>query len=79
MRVGDIVRFAKWEEVDIMDSSKWPQQPKPNIGVLVDHDKLMGTVQVLCDGQIWKIRSQFAEKAGKKDIENQRKKKAESR
>ena len=72
MRVGDIVRFAKWEEVDIMDSSKWPQQPKPNIGVLVEHDKLMGTVQVLCNGEIFKIRSQFAEKAGKKDIEKQR-------
>ena len=68
MRVGDIVRFAKWEEVEVMDSKMWPQQPKPNIGVLVDHDKLMGTVQILCDGEVFKVRSQFAEKAGRKDL-----------
>ena len=79
MKVGDIVRFAKWEEVDVMDSKMWPQQPKPNIGVLVDHDKLMGTVQILCDGEVFKVRSQFAEKAGKKDVLNQGQQNDESR
>ena len=72
MKKGDMVRFAKWEEV--MDSSfkssnRWHAAPKNHIGILVDHDKLMGAVHVLCEGEIYKVRPVFVQKAGKKDFE----------
>ena len=67
MREGDLVRFAKWQEVDIRDSRAWPSEPKPHIGTLVKHDKLMGAVYVLCEGEVHKVRPVFVEKAGKKD------------
>ncbi len=68
MKEGDVVRFAKWEEVDIRDSRSWPSEPKPHIGTLVKHDKLMGVVYILCEGEMYKVRSVFAQKAGKKDL-----------
>jgi len=70
VKVGDMVRFAKWQEVNIQDSKAWPSEPKPHIGILVEHDKLMGTVHILCEGTIYKVRSIFAQKAGKKDYED---------
>jgi len=70
MKVGDMVRFAKPEEIDHRHSRQWASAPKPYIGVLVKHDKLMGTVSVLYEGCIIKVRSVFAQKAGKKDFEN---------
>ena len=69
MKQGDLVRFAKWEEVDNRFPSKWHEEPKPYVGMLIEHDKLMGNVQVLHEGELYKIRSVFAEKAGQKDIE----------
>ncbi len=71
MEQGDMVRFAKWEEVDIRNSKKWPNTPKPHIGVLIEHDKLMGVVHVLYEGNILKLRSVFAEKAGRKDFKSE--------
>lgn len=72
MQVGDMVRFAKWRELSleqIHDSKKWPQTAKPYTGVLVKHDKLMGTADILHEGEIIKVRTSFVEKAGKKDFE----------
>jgi hypothetical protein len=69
VKVGDMVRFAKWEEVDIRDSRAWPSEPKPHIGVLVEHDKLMQVAHVLYEGQVFKLRSVFVQKAGRKDYE----------
>ena len=70
VKIGDLVRFAKWEEVDIRDSRTWPEEPKPYIGILVEHDKLLGYASVLHEGVIHKVRQVFAEKAGKRDFEN---------
>ena len=72
MKKGDMVRFAKWEEV--MDSpfkrsTAWHAAPKNHIGILVEHDKLMGAVHVLCEGEVYKVRPVFVQKAGKKDFE----------
>ena len=69
-----MVRFAKWEEVNIQDSRDWPSTPKPHIGVLVEYDKLMQVAHVLYGGNISKIRSVFVEKAGKKDFLNEEEK-----
>ena len=68
MKKGDMVRFAKWEEVDYRDSGNWHNQPKPHIGMLIEHDKLMGQVHILYNGKLVKVRSIFAEKAGRKDV-----------
>ena len=69
MKNGDLVRFAKWEEVDFSDSKNWHKQPKPHIGILVAHDKLMGKAHILHEGEVIEVRSQFAEKAGRRDVE----------
>ena len=73
MKKGDMVRFAKWEDVSSMNSKHWPLAKKDYIGVLVKHDKLMGTAHVLYEGEILKIRPVFVEKAGRKDCEKARK------
>ncbi len=52
MKVGDMVRFAKWDEVDFQNSKRWPDEPKPYIGILMEHDKLMGRAAVLHEGVI---------------------------
>ena len=73
MKVGDLVRFAKWEELsaeEIQHSNRWHMAPKPHIGVLVEHDKLMGSVKILHEGVIISARPMFVEKAGRKDFEN---------
>ena len=67
MKEGDVVRFAMWDEVFPLASEKWHTVPKPYIGSLIEHDKLMGTVTLLYEGEILKLRSVFVEKAGKKD------------
>lgn len=64
-----MVRFAKPDEINIRDSRSWNSEPKPYIGILIEHDKLMGVVQVLYEGQIFKLRSVFVQKAGRKDYE----------
>ena len=72
MQNGDIVRFAKWEEVwnsQWKDSKKWYLAPKNYVGVLVKHDKLMGTAHIMYEGEILRVRSVFVEKAGKKDLQ----------
>ena len=72
MQQGDMVRFAKWEEMstsDIRNSKNWSKVPKDHMGVLIEHDKLMGTAHVLYEGEVVKIRSVFVQKAGKKDFE----------
>ena len=69
MKTGDMVRFAKWEEVSIRDSRAWHSEPKPHVGVLIEHDKIMGVAHVLHEGTIHKVRSVFVQKAGKKDFE----------
>jgi len=68
MIVGDLVRFVKWEELDTRSSKNWATVPKNHVGTLIEHDKLMGTCQVLYNGTVIKMRSQLVEKAGKKDI-----------
>ena len=70
-----MVRFAKWEEVwesPFKDSSRWHAAPKKHIGVLIKHDKLMGQAHILHEGEVLKVRSVFAQKAGKKDLEKRR-------
>ena len=69
MKEGDIVRFAKWEEIDTLNCKSWPSAPKNHIGMLVKHDKLMGTAHVIYKGELLRIRSVFVEKAGKKDLQ----------
>ncbi len=71
MKPGDIVRFAKWQEVDISDSKTWHMQPKPHVGILIKHDKLMQVAEILCEGEVFRVRHQFAEKAGKGDIKSE--------
>ena len=67
MKVGDMVRFAKWEEVDMSNSKAWPLAPKNHIGILVEHNKLRGSVHILYEGEVIRVRPVFVEKAGKKD------------
>lgn len=69
MKDGDIVRFAKWEEADMSDSSTWSKTEKLHLGILIEHDKIMGLAHVLHEGSLLKLRSVFVEKAGKKDLE----------
>ena len=72
MKQGDVVRFAKWEEVwdsQWKDSKHWHLAPKNHIGILAEHDKLMGSAHILYKGNIIKVRQVFVEKAGKKDYE----------
>ena len=71
MKIGDMVRFAKWEEVmdsPFKSSTAWHAAPKKYIGVLVEHDKLMGVVHVLHEGAVYKLRPVFVTKAGQKDF-----------
>ena len=63
MKTGDIVRFAKWE--DIMDIDDWSTTPKKHVGLLISYDKLMKLALVLHNCELLKIRGQLIEKAGK--------------
>ena len=75
MKEGDMVRFAKWEELsaDVIQNSKnWHRVPKEHIGILIEHDKLMGSVHILCDGTIFRVRPVFVEKAGKRDFNDRK-------
>ena len=65
MKAGDMVRFAKPEEIDVLNSKGRPKTAKRHIGILVKHDKLMGMAHVLFEGEIFRLRSVFVEKAGK--------------
>jgi hypothetical protein len=71
MREGDLVRFAKWEDLSTDEISKtrsWNLVCKNHIGTLIKHDKLMGTAHVLYGGEVLQLRVVFVEKAGKKDV-----------
>ena len=73
MKVGDLVRFAKWEELtseQISNSRKWHLAPKNHIGVLIKHDKTMGSVQILYEDLVFSVRPVFVEKAGRRDFES---------
>ena len=70
MKVGDMVRFAKWDEIDLRDSKNWSQVIKSHVGVLINHDKLMSTCEILYAGEILKVRATFVEKAGRRDYES---------
>jgi hypothetical protein len=65
MKVGDLVRFAKWE--DIIDINDWSTTPKKNIGMLVAYDHLMKTATILCEGRTFTSRAALVQKAGRKD------------
>ena len=67
MRMGSLVRFAKWE--DIVNIDDWSTTPKNHIGILIEYDKLNKAARVLCDGEIHMVRAQLVELAGKKDFE----------
>ena len=69
MKEGDMVRFAKWEEVNVQNSKTWANTPKNHLGILVEHDKLMGLARVLHNGELYNLRAVFVQKAGKKDFD----------
>lgn len=72
MKTGDMVRFAKWGELsaeEIRNTKLWPKTAKPYVGILVSHDKLMSSCEVLYGGEVLKIRACFVEKAGRRDFE----------
>lgn len=71
MKVGDLVRFAKWDEVMSSQwkaSKHWHMAPKRHIGTLVKHDRLMGTAHILHEGEVLKVRQVLVQKAGKRDL-----------
>lgn len=70
MKEGDIVRFAKWEEVFPLEADEWHKVPKLHVGTLVEHDKLNGFAEVFSGGELIRLRAVFVEKAGRKDIES---------
>lgn len=75
MKIGDLVRFAKWEELtsdQIRNSKNWFRVPKNHFGILINRDLPMGSVQVLHEGKVLGIRPVFVEKAGRKDFEKRR-------
>ena len=78
MKEGDMVRFAKWDEVDVSQTNNWHKTPKKHIGILIEHDKLMNVAHVLYEGEVLKLRAVFVEKAGKKDYENRESSKAQA-
>lgn len=63
MKEGDVIRFQM-----IYPPAGRPEK-KDKIGLLVEHDKLMGTVTVLYQGDLIKLRSSQCEKAGKRDLD----------
>ncbi len=65
MRPGNMVRFAKWDE--IIDINDWSTTPKKNIGLLVEYDSLMRIATILYEGELQAHRIQLVEKAGKRD------------
>lgn len=67
MRVGSLVRFAKWE--DIVDINDWSSTPKKHVGILIEYDTLNKVARVLCDNEVHMVRGQLVEKAGAKDFE----------
>jgi len=60
-----MVRFAFWKE--LKDYHNWETTDKTHVGILVEHDAIMKTAKILYKGEVVNIRSQFVEKAGKKD------------
>ena len=69
MTPGDMVRFAKWN--DIVDIDDWSTTPKRHVGILIEYDVLMKTATLLYEGEVQSHRAQLVEKAGKKDFKKQ--------
>lgn len=67
MKAGDIVRFAKWK--DIQDINDWSSTPRRHVGLLIDYDSLNKMAVVLYEDKILQVRGQLIEKAGKKDFD----------
>ena len=66
MKPGDMVRFAKWD--DIVDIDDWSTTPKKHVGILVEYDALMKIAKILYEGELQPHRAQLVEKAGRKDF-----------
>ncbi|MDB4337581.1 hypothetical protein OAA09_01025 [bacterium] len=66
MKSGDMVRFAKC--FPVIQRRSYSIQKK-HIGVLLEHDKIQGMVNVLSEGEIYRLRAELVEKAGKKDFD----------
>ena len=74
MKIGDLVRFAKWEELtadQIRNTKNWCRVPKNHVGVLVSREP-WGGAQILHEGKVFGVRPVFVEKAGRKDYEKRR-------
>lgn len=69
MKEGDMVRFAKWSEIDHTSNKLWNSYPKNHIGILIEHNKIQGIAHVLHEGEVIQLRAMFVEKAGRKDYE----------
>ena len=65
MKAGDTVRFAK--TIEAIQFRNWQDAEKTHIGLLLEHDKIQGSVTILFEGKLIKLRACLAEKAGKKD------------
>jgi len=66
VRVGNLVRFAKWE--DIVDIDDWSTTPRNHIGILIEYDSLSKSARILYEGEVHMIRGQLVEMAGVKDF-----------
>lgn len=66
MRVGDPVRFAKWE--DVVDINDWSTTPKNRVGILIEYSSLMKTAVIFYKGETVTCRAHLVEKAGRRDV-----------
>ena len=64
---GDMVRFAKFEEI-IDINGDWTSTPKEHVGLLINYDKLMKTASVLYANEVINVRAQLVEKAGRREF-----------
>ena len=65
MKTGDMVRFAMWGEFNHLED--WNKAEKNKVGILVEYNSLMKQATVLYEGELYKVRAQLVQKAGKKD------------
>ena len=66
MKAGDLVRFRK----NVVERRKSPDCGiwEWKIGFLVEYKKWEKIAAILCDGKIYRIRAEYVQKAGKKDM-----------
>lgn len=67
MQSGDLVRFALPGEINHHDRISTPLK---NIGVLIEHDKILQRATILYKGILHSINHAYCQKAGKKDLES---------